>query len=256
MNNKGKMDNSIKITLIVVSTVILLVLIGILVYFQINPGNTVSSMGIATVKATPDLVSVYFSVETDGETASEAKDANAEIVEELVSKLISMGFDREDVQTSNFNVYPVYDWESGKQKENGFKATHQITVEMPMDDSEKVGDVVDAGVDAGALVSYINFELTQESQNSYKAEALKLASEDARVKAEAVAAGLDKKLGKLVSVSTSDFGYYPWNVYERAYSSTGAGYAEDAVMAKEAATNIQPGKQTVSASVSVAYKIN
>jgi len=246
-----KMENSVKITGIIAVAVILIVVIGINSFSQFNPRNTITAQGFSEIDVMPDLVTVYFNVETSGDTATEVKDANAEIVDNLIVELIKIGFSRDEIQTSNFNVYPDYEWNNGRRTEKGYKATHNLKVEMSTDESGKIGDVIDAGVDSGALLSYINFELSTELQNTYKAQALEQASQDARIKAESVAKGLDKSLGSLVSVSTSDFNYYPWRAYSMEDSSVGATVEE----AKLAATNIQPSEQTVSASVSVVYKI-
>jgi uncharacterized protein len=249
-------NNAIAITGIV-SAAIVLVALGFLIFGADSGssnigGNELNVQGQATVKAMPDLVTVYFRAETNASTTQEAKDLNSEITDELITNLVKLGFERDEIVTENFNVYQEYDWTEDKGRiAKGFKATHSIKVEIPVDKMDDIGEVVDAGVDAGALISYINFELTQESQNKYKAEAMKLAAEDARVKAEAVAEGFDKKVGKLISVQVNDFGYYPWNVY----SSSGYDLDQDAVMAKEAATNIQPGEREVSATVSAGFKL-
>ena len=124
-----------------------------------------------------------------------------------------------------------------------------IRLEISAEDSAKLSNIIDITTESGALISSINFELSQEKQNQYKAEALKLASEDAKIKAEAVADGLNKKLGRLVSVSTSDFDYYPWRVYESSAGSS----TEDA---KVATANIQPSNQKISARVTAIFKIN
>ncbi len=243
-------DTSIKITLIVVVTVVFLALLGAFVFFQMQPENTLTSSGISTVSAMPDLVSVYFNVETNGTTAKEAKDLNAEIVDEAITELVKLGLNRDEIITENFNVYPQYVWSEGERKQEGYVARHNIKVELKSDKTDDVGEVIDAGVDAGAGISYISFELSQELQNQYKAEALGKATEDARIKAEAIASGLNKNLGKVVSVSSSNFNYYPWRVYE-ATADAGMDIEE----AKIAATNIQPGEREVTAQVSVVYEI-
>ena len=112
-----------------------------------------------------------------------------------------------------------------------------------------IGDTIDAGVNAGAGISYINFELSQDLQNRYKAEALKKATYDARVKAEGIASGLRKSLGKVVSVSSSEFKYYPWEVYRNADMAVGA------EQAKQATTSIAPGEQEISGQVSVVFAL-
>jgi uncharacterized protein YggE len=137
-----------------------------------------------------------------------------------------------------------------KRNANGYIASHAIKISLSANNSELVGKVIDAGVFAGAGISYINYELSSEKENELKAEAIKLAAQDAKVKAEAVAEGIDKRLGKLVSISVQDFNYYPWPLY------SGKGIAEDVVMAREASTNIVPSEQEISASVQAVYKIN
>ncbi len=249
------MENSIKITAMILGTVIVLSLLGVYLYSQMSPSmtNTVNANGQATVKVTPDVATVYFNVEAKAPTATEAKDKNAEIVDQVITALVKKGFERKQIETQNFNVYKDTQWINGQSVDKGYIATHSIRVELPTSDSDKIGSVIDAGVDAGAQISYINFELSQALQNQYKAQALNLATQDARVKAEAIASGLGKKLGRVVSTSTSDFNYQPWRLYDSAGAS--ANGMETASMAKEAATNIQPGQQEVFGSVSVVYKL-
>jgi uncharacterized protein YggE len=169
----------------------------------------------------------------------------------LIDALVSQGFEKNKVVTENFNVYEDCDWKDGYRTGEGFKATHAVSVELSIDEEDKLASVVDAGTDAGAMISYINFALTQEPQNKYKAEAMKLAAEDAKIKADSVAEGFGKNVGKLVSVQVNDFGYYPWN----AYSSRGMGMAEDAIMVKEAVSNIQVGEKEISSTISATFKL-
>ncbi len=245
------MNNSVQKTLIIVSGIIAIVLIGILAYSSFSGTNTVTGNGQATIKVIPDRVAVYFSIDTNGTTSKEATDENSEIVDKLTIELIKQGFEKSQIQTTGFNVYPDYDYNGGKETLKGYKASHSITVQMSSNDSGKIGDVIDAGVSAGAGISYINFELSQSKQNEYKAQALKLASEDAKVKAQAIASGLGKTLKRLVSVSDNSFNYYPWRLYE----SSGEAPSMDASAAKSATTNITPGEQEVSASVTAVFKI-
>ena len=251
MKGGNKMDKSVQITLIIVIGFIVLAGIGYAAFSSLIPSkeNTVTGNGQAVVKVTPDLVKVYFGVETEAKTSQEAKDENADIVDKVITALLKEGFERKEIKTENFNIYPDYSWDNGKQELKGYKATHTLVVELSTDKSNKIGDVIDAGVDAGALINYINFELSQEKQNDYKAQALKLAAEDAKIKAESIATGLNKQVGKLVSVSDNNFYYNPWPIY---MAESGAG---DVAMAKEAATNIQPGNQEISASVTAVFEL-
>ncbi|MBT3405067.1 SIMPL domain-containing protein [archaeon] len=246
------MEKAVQITLIICGTILFL---GLVAFSIISPAfpqtNTVTGTGEASIKVTPDIVGVYFNVETSGTTSKEAKDANSEIVDGLITELLKQGFERKQIQTQNFNIYEDYDWTNGQRIPKGFKATHSIKVELSSENSEKIGEIIDAGVDAGARISYINFELSQELQNTHKAEAMKLAAQDAKTKANAIAEGLSEKLGNLVSTSSNDFDYQPWRLHE----AVGSGISEDAELAKEASTNIQPSEREISARVTAVFKL-
>lgn len=249
-------NNGIVITSIIAAVVLIIALLALFVFNSTSSsGNTVTVQGISNIKVMPDLVTVYFNIETKANTSSEATKENNEIYDNLVEEIMLAGFDKEDVKTESFNVYPNTYWDpdDGRSKTEGYIANHYVKVELSSDEMDEVSSVIDAGVEAGAGISYINFELTQESQNTYKAQALKQASEDAMTKADAIASGFDKEAGKLVSVQTSDFGYYPWNVYTSA--SAGAYKEEDVAMARESVMNIQPGEQEVTATITATFKL-
>lgn len=246
-----KKENQAIVMTSIISGVILVIALIALFSFGGNSNlseDTVNVQGVAQVKAMPDLMVVYFNVEGKGETTEEARIESVEIVDNLTQGITSLGLNRSDLVTENYNVYQDYEWINNEREEKGFVASHSIKVELDVDDTELLGKVVDAGVSAGALVNYINFELTQESQNKYKAEAMKAAAKDAKIKAESVAQGFDKKVGKLVNVQVNDFGYYPWRAY-------GGAVMEDTASLKSSVSNIQPGEEEISATVSATYKL-
>lgn len=246
------MEKGVKIAGIISASVIIITLIIAYIIFQFVPANTVSVNGQSEIKATPDLVTINFDIQARGITASKAKDSADEIFTKLINSLKQLGIKEEEIKTTNLNVNPEYDWINGKRVDKGYLADHYITIELSTENSDKISGIIEAGVDAGALLSYINFELSQILQNEKKAEAIKLATEDARIRADAIASGLGKKLGDIVSVSDSNFNYSPWPLYK---ASTGVDMAESASLAKEATAQINPSEQIVYGNVAVIYKI-
>ena len=122
------MKDSIKITWIIVSAVFVLVLVGGLIYWNVNaPRNELSVDGQASVKSMPDLVSVYFTIETSGASAQVAKDNNSLISNRVVDNLVKIGLEKKEIVTENFNIYEDFVWENGKQKSRGFKAVNFCT---------------------------------------------------------------------------------------------------------------------------------
>jgi uncharacterized protein len=247
-----KKENSpIVITSIIAGVILLIAILTLVTVSSILPvsKNVITVEGTSTVKATPDLITVYYTIETKGSTSAIAKDANTVIFDKLQNLITTTGFSQDDLKTQSYNIYPNTYWDGSKQITDGYVASHSLKLEFSTSKIDKLSSVIDAGANSGAGVSSINFELTTQAQNTYKAAALKLASQDAQVKADAVAQGFGKNAGKLISVQISQFGYYPWNVY------SASGSTADVAGAKEVAMNIRPSNQDISASVSATFSI-
>lgn len=244
-----KIDKSVQITMLVVVAVLVVALIISDAISDIGGGETITVEGVSEISVMPDLVSVYLNVETTGLSANVAKDENAEIVAKVKDALIEAGFSRDDFETQNFNVYEDFDWSEGERTSIGFKATHSIVVTVDSENEDMIGKAIDAAVNNGAMLSYINFALSQDLENEYKAKALKAAAQDAKVKGEAVADGLGARLGDVVSTQMgNDFAYYPrMAMAEDSFAGSLKG--------AEVATNIQVSEQEVRSAISVTYKL-
>ncbi len=216
-------------------------------YFLTGDSPTVSAQGTSTLKVTPDIVSVYLTIEARSkDSASSAQSAHKILSNDLTDALRSLNILESEIKTSYYNVGPEYDWTQNGQKLKGYLATQQVVIELK--DFSKIVSVVDSAVNSGVLVSGINFELSPAKQNEYKTKALGQASADAKNKASATASGLGKKLGKLVSIESSDFNYEPVVYYAKAESN---GVSD----ASAAALQISPTDLSVYANVGVTYKI-
>jgi len=235
-------------TPIIVTVIIVLALGGIAGFYFTNQnsmGRTVSATGTAQMSVMPDKAIVYLLIETRNVSADDAKNMNAEISAKVLAALDKIGIAKSDIETQNYAINPEYDWSSGTQKLIGYVASNNIKVSSS--DFNNVGKIVDASVNAGALISYINFDLSVAKQNEYKKVVLANASNDAKAKAEAIAAGLGAKIGSLVSVSSSDYNYYPYPLYRSDMAS--------GTSVKEATTSISPQKLDVTGTVTVSYSI-
>jgi len=246
---KNQIDKSVLITLIIVGGVLILGVMGFIFANSTVYAKTVSSTGTATIEVVPDLVVVYFNIQTTGSTSSVADDKNSEIYEKMKSDILALGFGEDEIQTESYSVYPEYDWSSGTQKLKDYIAVHSVKMKIPIGNKDKIDEVISAGIDAGSGISYLNYELTDENQSKYKIDAIKMATEDARKKAEALALGSQSKLGKLVSVSTSDFGYVPW----LAYSADAGSITKE--NSGEIESRITPSTQEISSAVTVIFRI-
>jgi len=209
--------------------------------------NTVSVNGMSQLKVVPDEATIMLRVETNGTTPKDAQDKNSAAMVAVQSALKRAGVAEKDLETTNYNLYPNSYWDSKEQRqiEAGYKVSHTLKVKTK--ELAKVGDFIQLGVDAGATnVDAVSFSLSTASERDAKDAALRSAVKEARQKAEALADGLDVRLGKVVSVSINEYNVMP---YYR-----GAPMMAEA-MGKAEAPPIQPQDVDVSANVQVVFEI-
>ena len=232
--------------------IVLLVIILISGYLFMGSGPTVSAQGTASIKAMPDEVSVNVNVETHNKTLQDAQEANKVISEALIVELVKIGYSQDELKFVNFNAGPEYDWSNNKQELKGYYVSQQLVVKT--NQTGKVPSIVDAVISSGALVSYINFEISNEKMSGYQNQALEEASRNARSMAESKVRGQGKSLGRLVSLGDGNYNYPgPMPLYATSGSAMDAKSAN--AEARTAAINIAPDTREVSATVSATYKI-
>jgi uncharacterized protein YggE len=164
-----------------------------------DPLISVTASGVAFFA--PEYATVDVTVALESKSASAATMATAAKHEAVVEALSSLGVSRGDVLTTQFGVGPVFDYDEKRRPKGlrGFSATH--TVQVRIHDLQRVGEIVDAVVAAGAYqVSSLQF--FSEHGDSVHKVALAEATRSARSRAEAIADALGGELGDLVELST------------------------------------------------------
>ena len=156
----------------------------------------ISVTGTATTSVEPDLLVITFGVEIQEITAKEALDANSKTMNDIVDAIQSVGILEDEISTSRFNIYPVYDGyedpitQRWKQELTGYKVTNTITVDtMQMD---LAADIIDSAVTSGAnRVDNVSFTLSQEKHLEFKDDLIEKAIMNAKMKAEKALSPLD-----------------------------------------------------------------
>lgn len=212
------------------------------------PRRTIAVSGDGEVKVAPDLAVVTFAVETTAPQAGAAVAENARkstvLADEIKRQLGANG----KVSTTRYSLDPMYEQrERGSApappRITGYVARNEVRAETRAIDT--VGKLIDTATKAGAnRVDGLDFTLEQRAQAQN--DALARAGQDARRQAEAAAAALGVKLGKVLSAAT---GAVPI-VLPRPYARMGAAMAE-----VSAPTPVEAGDVTVSATLQVTYEI-
>jgi uncharacterized protein YggE len=211
--------------------------------------NAIMVQGTTEFDVAPDMAKIRFRIETMSFTAQDAQLRNREIGANVKAGLVKAGVRANEIETADYRIEKVQEWDPTGQKmvDKGYRATNAFVVSTK--DLEKVGPLLDVGVQAGANnVESISFELSDEKQNEVKTEALRKATQNARGKAEALADGAGVRLGKVISLSENSYVVMPY--YREAMMSKA-----DMGGAEVPTTDISPQNVRISAQVSVSYEI-
>jgi uncharacterized protein len=200
---------------------------------------TITVNGYGEVSVPPDEATMTLGVDA---VASTARDAMAEVAErarELLALLDELGIPAAKRSTSGVQASEAGDYDNqGRWQHRGFRAMEQLTVAAG---AEVLGDLIGGAVERGrARVDGPRWIVA--SDNPARKQALQAAAENARERAEAVAAGLGVRVGAVAEAKEEAA------VYPVARQVSFAPLAEGG-------PPIEAGELTVSCTLSVTFQV-
>src|SRR4051812_34470342 len=206
---------------------------------------TVSVSGHGSVNGPPDTASVSIGVDVIKPTLGEAQEQATTQATAVIGALKDAGIAAEDIQTDYFSVNILRDYsENGDPTQiTGFEIMNQLAVTVH--DTDQLGELLDAAVNAGAN-SINGGTFYVDDQTAASSDARVQAVEDARTKAEELAAATGMSLGPVVAISEGTSPLVS-PVYDMARGGgMGAG---------QAAVPVQPGSTTVAVDVTMTFEL-
>ena len=160
----------------------------------------------------PNLAQVAVGVSSDGRTAADAWQANAEIVKKLFKALKEQGIDEKDIKTTGLNVSPKYIYPKDKKPQLvGYTVTYNLDVTVRK--LNELGETLDSLVANGANRG-MNLTFTCDNLDELMDQARAKAVADARHKAEVYVKGAGAQLGAVLSISDGQPQLYRQFYYE------------------------------------------
>ena len=147
--------------------------------------RTIVVTGQGTVEAVPDRAIIALAVIVVRPTAQDAQRESAAAMTQIVGKILALGLPQSAVRTTTVSLFPQRRPESGGTGPiTGYQAENRVIVTL--DDLSRAGQVIDTGVAAGANgVDGLEWQLRDPT--GYRTQALRLAVQDARATATAIA---------------------------------------------------------------------
>lgn len=231
------------------------VFVGVLIIFFVfsiinltekeKTGETISITGYAEVSAKPDVAQITISVLSENRDLGVATEDNNTKTNAIVSFLKENGIEDKDIKTSTYNINPRYEYYSDYRNRYlaGYEVTQSLVVKIRNLDS--VGEIIAGSSERGSNdISSLSFII--DNDEALKAQAKKQAIDDAKLKASELAKDLGISLSEIV-------GFYENNYYSTPQIS----YAkvEMAKSLDSSTPSIEAGENTITASITITYKI-
>jgi len=208
-----------------------------------QPTKQIDVAASAEVSAQPDQAVLRLGVVATAEDAQTARDQVAANATALRSALTELNISADQIETAYYDIGEVRD-RAEPERTSGYRAVHAL--EVTLNDTDTVGDVIDAAVDNGAnRVDGVSFTLSEEKRHELRQDALEKAMDRARTDADTLANSSGLQIAGASSISASDVHVTPYRVEQAMMASGGDGAV--------ASTTIESGPVDVSASVQVVY---
>ena len=162
-----------------------------------EPVPVAVTAGEGIVHAVPDRAFVTITAESRAANPREAQRRNAEQMKPVLDKLRGAGVPEDAIRTSAYELHMEYDWVRERRVPKGYVARN--SVEVRVDRIDRLGELLDIAVSAGATdVGGIRFDLKERAK--LERDALQLAVQDARARAEAVAAAAGQSIQSVLRI--------------------------------------------------------
>ncbi len=212
------------------------------------PKNTIAMSAEGKVSSTPDLATISLGVTSTASTAKLVQADMSKKINQVTDFVKSQGIPAQDIATSNFSVYPSYDYRNGTNVINGYQGSESITVKVH--NVDKSTDVLNKILDQAAALGSNQIQgvaFTFDDPDNLRQEARKLAIDKAKQKAQEIAEATGLKLGRITNISEGSAGYPTPMPY-----GLGMGGGGDA---KSSVPNVQTGSQDIVVNVTVTFEL-
>lgn len=208
-------------------------------------GIVVSGMGKVTV--TPDIADLILGVDSREATVADAQAKAADAMTQIMAVLKQNNIADKDIKTQQFNISPVYSYDSKNNISTIIAYEVTNTVDAKIRNLTNVGTIIDAASMAGGDLTRVNsVTFSVEDPTKYYTQARELAMTDANNTAKQLATLGGVTLGKPIYISQSSY-YYPQTI------NLAKDVAGGAVAAPS--TPITPGETDITLTVQVTYSI-
>lgn len=197
-------------------------------------------VGEAKMEVSPDTAYVYLGVISNEVTVKQVQEKINQVSNQLIEQLKKLGIKKEAIKTTNYSIYPRYDYEKG-EKIIGY--TGNVDLQIKIKDFKLISPILTKAEELGInQIKGVKFSIDQPE--IYREKVREKAIENAKKQAEKLAKTLGIKLGRVTNIIESS----PQTPISYLKSpAIGSGGERDSMA-------IEPGLETISTVVTLYFE--
>lgn len=217
--------------------------------------KSITVKGIGNVSAKPDYITISMTIESMDSDYEKAMDGAARRIESLKAAAVSVGYEKEALKTTSFNVETRY--ENVKDRQGNYKREFAgyacvYRLKLAFDfDSKQLAKVISA-ITGSEASPELSIAFTVKNPAKVSEELLISAAQNARAKAEILCRASGVELGQLISI---DYNWGELNIISRTSYEMEDCLMSHASMGKCCAPEIEPDDIDVSDSAAFVWEI-
>lgn len=176
--------------------------------------RTITIKGIGKISKSPDAIVITMSLRSFNKDYSLAIDKSTANIEEINDLFQKLGFEKNSIKTTNFNVNTKYenvkDGDSYKYVFAGYECFHDLKIQFDFN-TKKLSEVLEA-ISKTVSQPKINIRFCVKDPTDLKNELLKSATINAKEKAITLCEASGVKLGDLMTI---DYSWTDINLYSQ-----------------------------------------
>lgn len=143
--------------------------------------------GQATLSVQPERTIITYSISSTKDNYDEAVTTMANRINALTSSLMKIGFKKEEIKTSNFNIRQNRKYRQGEPKGEEYLASQTLEIRFDYSTKRLLEVLNKTASDESAPSVSIAFGLSEEQEKSVKKQLIQMAVADAKAKAQILA---------------------------------------------------------------------
>jgi len=218
--------------------------------------RTITVKGMGNVTAKPDLTIITMKLITENPDYAETMERATKDAESIRQALISIGYEREALKTTDFKIrtetesYQEYRTKNWLERFKGYSCTHELKLKFDFD-MKRLGETINAISACGSKPKF-QIAFSVKDKDAVSAELLENAVNNAKDKAAVLAKAADVQLGTIKRI---DYSWGELRLFSETQFDYNSDYDSKMICCEATPMEIEPEEFQVTDSITVIWTI-